>query len=219
MGIIYKITNPKGNIYIGQTIDLEKRKKRYGWMTSGKQRKLHNSFLKYGFDAHVFEILEDRIPVELLNEREIYWIKLHKSYYKDSKNGMNLNRGGNTPVWDKERIDNFSEKFRGDKNPFFGKTHSKETRELYSRNATIQMKTQKPTRLAIEKGAASKMRAIVVYDRSGKFYSEFPSLTSTAKNFEVDVTTIRDVLRNNGWLKKSYTCRYINGEYPLNIAV
>jgi len=219
MGVIYKITSPSGKIYVGQTINYSNRVKVYKSVNCVKQRKLYNSFLKYGFDSHLFDILEENIQAELLNEREIYWIENCKSYYKVNKNGLNLNKGGNTPVWNNARIASFSELFKGNKNPFYGKTHTPEMRKKYSENAKIQMQTQKPTRLAIEKGANAKMKPIVTYDVNGDFVSEFPSLSAIAKTFGVDVTTIRDVLKSNGWVKKKYTCRYKQNDYPLKIAV
>lgn len=55
---IYKITNPKGAIYIGSSRNIEKR---WGWymgLRGKSQRKLYNSFIKYGANKHVFEIVE-----------------------------------------------------------------------------------------------------------------------------------------------------------------
>ena len=219
MGVIYKITNPADCIYVGQTINYLNRVKRYRWKACKKQRYLYNSFLKYGFDAHVFEILESDIPVDKLNEREVFWINEMKSFYKMDSKGMNLNLGGNTPIWDKARVENFSDKFKGANNPFFGKTHSIETRRLYSENAKKQMQTQKPTRQAIEKGAQAKMKSIVTYDRNGLFVFEYPSLSAVAKSMKVDVTTIRDALKSKGWVKKVYTCRYKTDGYPMKIAI
>jgi group I intron endonuclease len=70
---IYKITNPKGRVYIGQSINLDKRLidyKRY--LKTGSQIKLKNSIIKYGVKNHIFEILEI-CPILLLNERERHW--------------------------------------------------------------------------------------------------------------------------------------------------
>ena len=219
MGVIYKITNPSGGIYVGQTVNYENRLKRYRWKACKKQRYLYNSFLKYGFDSHVFEILEANVSEDKLNEREVFWINETKSFYRMGAAGMNLNLGGNTPVWDKNRIEDFSSKFKGEKNPFYGKTHTAEVRKIFSENAKKQMQTQKPTRLATEKGAAAKMRSIITYDKSGSFLFEYPSLTAVAKSMNVDVTTIRDALRSGGWVKKTLTCRYKTDGYPMKIAV
>jgi len=69
---IYKITNPKGRIYIGQSVDIEKRWKRYYALHCIQQIKLHYSLKKYGIEKHVFEIIEECLERDL-NKRERYW--------------------------------------------------------------------------------------------------------------------------------------------------
>jgi len=71
---IYKITNPKGKVYLGQSIDLENRLDRYKYLGSrAKQHKLNNSIEKYGFENHIMEIIEI-CSLEELDEREIFYI-------------------------------------------------------------------------------------------------------------------------------------------------
>lgn len=99
---IYKITNPKGKIYIGQSINIEKRWKYYiseSYNNRDKQTKLFNSLRKYGPENHVFEIIEECL-VEELNEKEIYW----GGYYQctDLNKGLNLRELGKQGVWTKE---------------------------------------------------------------------------------------------------------------------
>jgi group I intron endonuclease len=82
---IYKITNPSGKIYIGQSVNIESRLKKYKtYYNSRKQIALHNSFLKHGYDNHKFEIIE-KCFVELLNERERFW----QDWYNVIKKGLN----------------------------------------------------------------------------------------------------------------------------------
>lgn len=70
---IYKITSPSLKIYIGQSIDIERRfKSYYNLNKSKKQTRLYNSFLKYGIINHKFEILEE-CNIEELNIKERYW--------------------------------------------------------------------------------------------------------------------------------------------------
>lgn len=69
---IYKIISPNNRVYIGQSINIEKRFKDYKFLKSKLQRLLHRSFLKYGVENHVFEIVEECL-IEQLNERERYW--------------------------------------------------------------------------------------------------------------------------------------------------
>lgn len=69
---IYKITNPKGKVYIGQSVDMLKRQKTYSKLDCKGQPKLYNSLVKYGFSKHVFEIVE-QCTITDLNIRERYW--------------------------------------------------------------------------------------------------------------------------------------------------
>ena len=83
---IYKITNPKEAIYIGQSIGIEKRFKQYSKIINCKlQPKLYNSFIKYGVINHKFEVIEE-CDFDLLNERERYW----QEFYNSIK-GLNCN--------------------------------------------------------------------------------------------------------------------------------
>ena len=94
IGYIYKIVNPNGKVYVGQTINLENRLRQYKYAQCKHQVALYNSIKKYGWSNHIFEIIEqfeiqDKI---VLNEREKYWIKDLKSF---GPNGFNCNEGGN----------------------------------------------------------------------------------------------------------------------------
>lgn len=82
---IYKITSPKNKIYIGQSIDIERRFKNYKSISQTKgQIMLHNSFKKYGVNNHIFEIVEE-CNIELLNERERYY----QDFYNVLNDGLN----------------------------------------------------------------------------------------------------------------------------------
>jgi group I intron endonuclease len=82
---IYKITSPNGKIYIGQSVNIERRFIKYKHISSYKnQIKLKKSFLKYGVDNHTFEIVEE-CELCLLNDRERYW----QDFYNVLKFGLN----------------------------------------------------------------------------------------------------------------------------------
>lgn len=83
---IYKITSPSGKIYIGQSVDIEKRERDY--LTGNnckKQVRLYHSLIKYSFSEHIFEVVEE-CGVDQLNVRERYW----QDYYS-VLNGEGLN--------------------------------------------------------------------------------------------------------------------------------
>ena len=83
---IYKITSPSGRIYIGQAKDLSLRFKQYLKLQNCKgQTKLYNSFIFYGVENHVFEIIEE-CNREKLNNKERYYQDL---YNVIGENGLN----------------------------------------------------------------------------------------------------------------------------------
>jgi group I intron endonuclease len=85
---IYKITNPKGRVYIGQSIYIERRLKEYSNVNKGKgQVRLYNSIVKYGFSQHIFEVIEE-CTIEQLNERERYWQEFYDVLTKKGLNCM-----------------------------------------------------------------------------------------------------------------------------------
>ena len=70
---IYKIISPSKKIYIGQSVNLKHRFNSYYKLKNcSKQRRLYNSFLKYGVINHTFEILE-YCELSELNNRERYY--------------------------------------------------------------------------------------------------------------------------------------------------
>lgn len=88
---IYKITSPSGKIYIGQSIDIKRRLKSYRLCLCKEQPFIYRSILKYGWDAHLSEIIHTCQPNEL-NNFEKHYVDLFGSY--NSPVGMNLREGG-----------------------------------------------------------------------------------------------------------------------------
>jgi group I intron endonuclease len=87
---IYKITSPTKKIYIGQSINIEKRQSQYRNLNKkGIGNYIYNSLKKYGYENHKFEIIEE-CSIEQLNEKEIYWI----NFFDCVKYGLNLKEGG-----------------------------------------------------------------------------------------------------------------------------
>ena len=82
---IYKIISPSNKVYIGQSIDIERRFRHYKRLSCKDQVKIYNSFLKYGVNAHIFEVLE-LCDTEDLNNRERHYQDLYDSVV----NGLNL---------------------------------------------------------------------------------------------------------------------------------
>ena len=83
---IYKITNPKGKIYIGQSTNIQSRFKQYTKPHFKRQYKLFHSIEKYGYALHLFEIIEE-CAESVLNIKERYW---QDFYNVLGENGLNL---------------------------------------------------------------------------------------------------------------------------------
>jgi len=82
---IYKITNPLGRVYIGQSTNIEKRRDAdYKKLNCKGQPLLYKSLLKYGWEQHKFDIIEECL-FEELNIRERYW----QDYYNVLEEGLN----------------------------------------------------------------------------------------------------------------------------------
>jgi group I intron endonuclease len=130
---IYKITNPKGKIYIGQSININRRFKEYKTLQCKQQPKIYNSLKKYGPENHKFEVIEECI-LEQLNKKEIYW-KLH---YNTINEGLNCelydNGTGPRPENVKQKI---SLSLQGNTHNL-GKKRTKETKQLLSNIAKSQ---------------------------------------------------------------------------------
>lgn len=82
---VYKITNPLGEIYIGSSKEIYKRIKHYEKLNCKTQTKLYNSLLIYGWNNHIFEIIEECKEIDL-RTKERFW----QEFYNVLDKGLNL---------------------------------------------------------------------------------------------------------------------------------
>lgn len=127
---IYKITSPSGKIYIGQSVDIALRYHKYNRRNCAGQPKLFASIKKYGFESHVFEILQ-LCGIDELNQLEKQYIDLYKTF--ESECGLNLREGGGAG----RRLSEHSKmqiilKLKGKKGNRKGSKHSIESRKKIS---------------------------------------------------------------------------------------
>jgi group I intron endonuclease len=136
MGDIYMIKNKLNNkSYIGQCLKYLSSGKKYGYLNRWKKhvycsknkpecRLIANAISKYN-EENFEVILLDECPIELLNDKEIYYIELYNTL---SPNGYNLMSGGGN-----------------------GRKHSEETKKLMSITRTGKKHTEETKRKIAEK--------------------------------------------------------------------
>lgn len=198
---IYTITNPKNKLYVGQSIDLERRKKDYSSNTKSRrqQRKIDLSIKKYGWENHTFKIIKE-CKEEDLNELEIYYIKKYNSI----KEGLNISEGGyyfhkvnigrkHTKKTIKKMKDWWSK----------NKTkRSKETIEKISKTKRENPRVLTPQMIENHRKSSPNKKPILQYDMDGNFIKEYESINSAARDLGGRVDNISAMLR--GKQKSSY---------------
>ena len=90
---IYKISSPTGKIYIGSSVNIERRFTNYKYLQCQQQPKIYNSLKKHGPENHIYEILEE-CKVDKLIIRETYWIEKFNSI----KDGLNIQLPGSNQI-------------------------------------------------------------------------------------------------------------------------
>ena len=164
---IYKIINPKGRIYIGQSVDLDNRFYHYKIMNCKKQPRLYNSFIKYGFENHIFEILEECQLVGL-SEKERYY---QEKYNVLSKNVLNCvlasyqNVRGKMSEESKQKI---SLKNKGVNNGMYGKVSLKKGIKVSEEICKKQSESQKKL---YENGYINPIAKKVINTENGIIYN------------------------------------------------
>jgi len=191
---IYKITNPKGNVYIGKSKNILSRYYKYFHLKCHKQQKIYNSLKKYGPENHVFDIIEE-CDVTLLIEREIHhktqfineytWDKALFCHLVDGESGPHIQ----TETSNKRRSKSIKEYWMDKPHPLSGKPLPQDV---------------------IEK----RLKPVLQYSLDGDFIREWKS--------QLDVYNILDVDINN-CLKQRYKTsggfqwKYKELTIPLNI--
>lgn len=107
--IIYKLINPKGQVYIGATHSLSKRIKLYksSPISCKNQRNLYSSLSKYGMDKHKVEILYRHPANKSLNldlASIIEQMYIRREYFTNSDNLLNLMIKGVSRIGRKEVV-------------------------------------------------------------------------------------------------------------------
>ena len=216
---IYKITSPTNKVYIGQSINIEARKRIYHYNKSYKNSigpRMHNSINKHKWENHSHEVIEE-CAIEQLDERETYW----KQYYLNTlgwENVLfcNLHDTGGGPK-SEETKQNISKGKIGTKGWPKGTKRSKEFSEKISNNKERSEKIsignkgkQKPgsghnkplsnnhknSISKNSKGISRNQEPVLQYNKQGNFIKEWISQTEASKHLNIKQGDISNVARN-----------------------
>ncbi len=150
IGFIYKITSPSEKVYIGESYNLKARLEKYKKNNCKKQPRLYASLNKYGWEAHIFEVIEE-CEIEELYCRERYWQDEFEVLGEKGLNCIltecseeNIKRVDSEETKAKKRMAQKSNiAFHtkpGELNPFYGKKHTEETKKIISEKAKERLK-------------------------------------------------------------------------------
>jgi group I intron endonuclease len=199
---IYKITSPTGKIYVGQSWNINKRLNDYKCCISESQRKLYNSFKKYGADNHKFDIVTklDNPSQEQLDNLEVNYISDYGKEYEL----LNIRGGGNGGKHSEETKLKISESLKKIGNQREGYITPKETKlkiseakkgkpspnkgKIYSKDVTVEWGKRRMGKCVGKNHWRTKD---LINLETGEVYN---SITSAAKSVGIKRTTLNAML-------------------------
>ncbi|URZ16921.1 NUMOD3 domain-containing DNA-binding protein [Clostridium felsineum] len=208
-GLIYMAVNKvNGKCYVGQTrkgFHERQKKHRYDATVQKLDYKFYRAIRKYGWEGFTWQILEDQIPLLLLNYKECFYIYRYGSF----TNGYNSTSGGDTGMEvceaTKQKI---SEAQKGEKNPMYGRTGDKcpsygrtgEKHPFYgkSHSEATKQKLCKPV-LQLDK-------------KTGAVIAEFPSMMDAERQTGIYNGNIVKVCRGKQKSAGGYCWQYKEAE-------
>lgn len=176
---IYKITNPKGKIYIGQTIDFDRRVYQYRMLNCKEQPKLYNSLKKYGFNNHVFELIHQCQETNL-TILERYYQELYKTIENDNLNCFLVTTKDKTGRHTEETKRKMSESAKGKK-----KTAEHIAKLPQNQKGYKGKKRSEETKLkqSLNNG---KARKVYQYTKDNEFIKEWRNVTEAEKAYSIN---------------------------------
>jgi len=145
-GIIYKATGPTGLVYVGQTTEsLKERKRRHQCRAHLGDRRgaFQIALLEYGFSSFAWEQIDTAENAGELDAKEKQWIVHYQS--DNPAHGYNGTSGGIKTVLSPATKRKISESQKGEKGYWHGKPFSEEHRQKLSvthKGRTVSEKTR-----------------------------------------------------------------------------
>ena len=178
---VYKHTTPSGKVYIGITCRPPKER----WGCDGKRYKnnkyFYNAIKKYGWYNIKHEILYDHLDSEMAQEYEKFFIFVYDS--SNREHGYNHTLGGEHGKMSAHTNEANSKRGKtliGEKNPFYGKKHSVQTREHLSKVRLNNPRRFELSRQAGLKAREVKRKEVCQYDLNGKYIAKYESCSDAA---------------------------------------
>lgn len=226
MTVIYKITNPSGKVYIGQTWNFEKRKKDYKWLGSvKKQPALYNSLIKYGFENHKIEVihqLPEDVSQTILNTYEYLYWELYKNcniellnirepgsrgkLSEATKKILSDQRMGNkNPLFgikmSEKNVETLRQRWKGKNNPTFGKNMAGENNPSFG-----SKRTKKHIKIIIKRNS----KPVIQYSIEGKKIKKFTSAMEVQRKLKIPQTNISEVCLGKRKTAGNFIWKFLN---------
>ena len=196
---IYKILNLINNkCYIGQSQNLYKR-----FLDYKKGRfspHLKKSVEKYGIDNFRVEVIEQNILFENLNEKEQFWIDYYESF-KEEK-GYNIckiagtTRGLKKSEKEKEEMSKRAKNRIGDKNPFYNKKHTEETKRKIGLKNSDKKLSEEHINKFCKKGAESCKKKVIQLTLDDNYIKTWDSIIEASISLHIPAPSISKVVHN-----------------------
>ena len=194
MGAIYKITCLENNkIYVGQTIVKYPKKRISQHKRRLNKNNHHNQYLqncwnKYGENKFTFEFIEILNDIDLLNEKEKYYINKFNTL---SPNGFNLMEGGYNSLHSEESKRMMSINSSGEKHPLYGKTwediHGEERSIELKENMSKIHRGKKLSECHLKKLSDKRhlYKKVLQFNKSGNLIREWEYLTQASNELDL----------------------------------
>ena len=191
---IYKITSPNSRVYIGQSNNIDRRFNQYKRLVScNRQQMLYLSFLKYGVDDHIFEVLE-LCEEALLNEREQFYIDFYKT--TNRKFGLNLRMAGSKGRHINETKNKISKANKRKKRTIEQRINISNAKKLNPTKFWLGEKRPIETINKIReslKGVVNANKPIIQYDLNMNEIGRFEGATDASRKLKIS----RSAIKNN----------------------
>jgi group I intron endonuclease len=203
IGYVYKITSPTNRIYIGSTSNIKKRWANYKCGDCKSQRKLYNSFKKYGVNNHKFEIIWEGNIDEMLKQELIL--------------GMKFNVLGPNNLTCKLPKLGDSYTFISEETRLKMSRSHKRRYEIMSEEKRSELGWQrKGTKLSeevINNRTAKVQKTVIQLNLNNDFIQEWESATQASKTLKLSSSDICQCCKNKKKTCGGYKWKYLNEDF------